>query len=269
MSIISRPDLLLVKKDLLSAALNSKNIEEYCEYSFRVLSEYIKVDSALLNFCKIKDNMTLGELKSYCFNQPQIIEEKYCRISTTDFFTPKVIANPRMVFHGPDHLIFDELYDSEFYHKHCLLFDISNTLSASARIPGHKNKYLVLYLCLAEQYQLFSEREIYFFDDVFPVLCSTYLYCFGYICDKTLVEQVTLLNRFTGSPETMKLIKLIVSNPSATGKQYAKILGGKSPNTIAAQLQRVSEKLSNDVNHNDLEPWNLKIKIIESFLFLR
>lgn len=261
------PDLSLFQNDMLTAALAINNIKTYCDHIFKELYKVIKMDSAGLNLCVIKDNMMLSELKSYLFKQPEKIVANYEKTSHMDIFTPFVIRLPRTVVHARDLTTEAEYYENDFFKMHCRYFDIHNSIAAGAKIPGHNHKYIVLYLYSCKEDRMFTDSDIRFLDGIFPVLLSTLLYKLGHICEERLVEQVTLINTFSASPEMMRLIKMIIAKPCATRKEYAKELG-KSPSTLNTQFRMIFEKLEVRENDNNQDLWNKKFQIFEKFNFL-
>ena len=60
----SLKNISLVRDELLLAAVETKNMKEYCQFMFSMLSSILKTDKACLNFCNLK-NETLGEIKSW------------------------------------------------------------------------------------------------------------------------------------------------------------------------------------------------------------
>ncbi len=267
-SYVQAPNLSLFQSDLLAAALAINNIKTYCDHAFNELYKVIKMDSAGLNLCVIKDNMMLSELESYLFKQPEKIVANYEKTSHMDIFTPLVIGIPRAVFHARALTTEAGYYENDFFKMHCRYFDIYNSIAASARFPGHNHRYIVLYLYSCEEKRMFTYEDIQFLDGILPVFFSTLLYKLDYICEERLIEQVSLINTFSTSPELMKLINKIITNPSGTRKEYAKELG-KSPSTLNAQFHIIFEKLgiSGDDTKQDL--WNKKFQIFENFYFLR
>ncbi len=254
--------------ELLNAARSIKKLKALCDYVFSRLYEFIQMDSASLNLCVIEDNMMLSELQCYFYKQPEKMASSYEKSTQVDFFTPIVIGLPRTVFHARGLISEGQYYETDLFKMHCCHFDVHNGIAVGAKIPGHKHKFIILYLYAGEAKRMFTQNEMRFLDGIFPVFFSTLIYRLGFICEETLIEQVSLLNKFSSSPELMKVIKKVIEKPQARRWEYAQELG-KSTSTLNMQFQTIFEKLGLRNEENNQNNWNMKMQIIENFSFLK
>jgi hypothetical protein len=266
---ICHSDIELLINDFYSCALKTIKLNVFCDYAFNKINEYLKIDSASVNLCVIKENMELTELKCYFFKQPQKMESSYYRMSNKDFFTPALISDGFTAKHAMDLISRDSFQETDLYLNHCRHYYVQNAIATASKFPGHKNKFIIVYLYSHEPSRLFLPEEISFLESIFPALITIIRYQLNLVCNETLKDEIESIRPICAYPEQMKLVRCIVNHPTYTRKEIAKYLA-KSPSTVDTQLQSIFEKLGirkgEEINQ---DKWNVKCELIEKLSFLK
>ena len=246
--------------DLVSR--DKHNDETLSQEIFRSLKFGINFDSAVMNFCLVEQDFRLPELKSFYYKQPQTMALNYQKTSQSDNYSPNLLLLNGKALDGLSCLDVDQYLESPFYLDHCRYFDVQNALGVAGRFPGHMRKYLVLYLFASDKGRLFSDQDVTLVDRVFPIIFLIWQCRYGLICHETLINRIQLLELFANKPRMLELIRLVVQNPFATAKEYARQMQC-SERTVEHQFSALFDML-NISGYNK----NKKIELYQRFQFL-
>jgi hypothetical protein len=250
---------------LLGAALHPPSDgAAFSQTMFHTLDENMSFDSASLNLCVVDNSQDyrLPELKCYFCRQPQAMATNCQKFCYNDTFSPYLLTHNFKALDGGDYVLLDEWHEYPHYQTHCRFFDVENALAISARFPGHLRHYFMLYFYQATPGLKFSTENREYIEQLFPSLFALWQYRLGFICDGTLKGRLQLLRLFKGNPKLFKLIQLIVRNPMASSKEYARELN-ISERTVEHQLEKIFVKLKIPGFNK-----NKKIELFRLFQFL-
>ncbi|MGR9053068.1 MAG: helix-turn-helix transcriptional regulator [Gammaproteobacteria bacterium] len=247
---------------IAAATYPNHNDRIFAETMFRVLKHFVDFDSACINLCEVEKGYRLPQLKSYFHRQPNEMATNYQKTSYTDNFSPHLLVCTGTAFEGLARLDPDEFAESPFYFKHCHQFNVENALAVAGGLPGHLHRYFVLYLFSSLPKKRFSIGEIEHMNQLFPILFSAWQYRLGLICRETMSNRIMLLQQFAHKPRLLELIRLIVQNPLAPSKEYAREMNC-SERTVEHQLSALFDQMQINGYYK-----NKKIEIFRRFQFL-
>jgi hypothetical protein len=216
-----------VREELLLGAEETKNMRNYCQVMFSLLSSVLKADKACLNLCQFEEERLSDDIKSYIHHLPQQVISNYQETCDYDFYTPQLIKKFGLgVAVNSDHLIpYDKFVKSAIYQQHCRHFEMEHVLGLVGSIPYHLNQYIALYLFHSDPEIPFTKEDTQLLNALYPTIMLTWLYQMEIVDALYMKNCSRSLSQFDDKPRLLEFLKLKFNHPNWIAKEYAEELG--------------------------------------------